>query len=297
MAEEGRKSKLLYVIVFVVILIAGALLLFWHGFGGKEKLTYDGVLVSRIPIPRGTTITGEMLAEAQISPENEMYGALKTAEASIAIGSIAKIDIPMNAQICTSYFYENDLYLEPQQSIFRIHEGWINNLSQSLRRGDYISIYSADGNTYLGSYRVAFCNVERVENEEGIIIGEDSYADAIDRDTTREFTGELEIVARLDQYQKIYEDVYGTPDEIRAQLRVADDYYYGYDEETETVWRFEAYDTIRVTDQLLIMQVADFDEAAAIEADRLARIAAAEEAARLAEEQAQAEAEAAVPAE
>ncbi len=275
-----KKSKLVYVIGIIVILLGAGLLIYWNGLGGRQAMTYSGVVVAKVPILKGATITEEMIGLRQIEEESIMSGALTADQAAVAVGSVAKVDIPFNAQISTNYFYDNDLYLEEQQSIFALDETWISEMSDSLRRGDYVSIYGADGNTYLGSYRIAFNNVEQIEG-----IGSQEYADPIDRNTTPENEDEVEIVAKLPQYAAIYAYVH-TASKDQPMLKYND---WG---ESQVV----SYDErMMVDNKIIIMQVKDFDEAAAIEADRIARIQAAQQAAEQAE--AQAPEEEAVPAE
>lgn len=189
-----------------LLLMAAAIggLIFWETTGREEFMTLP-VLVAAHDIRAGTIVTADVFDTVGFEESMLIEMPLRESDISSLVGKEAVCDIVKNSQITRSYFKEPGRVLEAGQSLYKIKEEWIDNRSSSLRKGDFVHIYSKDGSTYLGSYEVAFAK-DAAEQE--IIADEEEAYTAIESDPLKrtESTGYLdhiEIICTLEQYRNI----------------------------------------------------------------------------------------------
>lgn len=163
----------------------------------------DPVLVAKEQIQQGTIITENLFRVLGVMEENRIEGALEPLDLSSIVGKVATQTIMKNSQIVTAYFVEQTFFLDRGESIFVIKPEWIVMRSSSLRRGDIIDIYGADGQSLFGSFRIAFvkdANELEVVNQEG-----QQVDGVLDRVNSTALIDHIEIIASLSEYQSIIE--------------------------------------------------------------------------------------------
>lgn len=191
-------------IVLGILLIVGAMggLAYWE-IDGREAVLMDPVLVAKDQIKEGTMITENLFRVSGVMEENRIDGALEPMDLSTIVGKIAAETIVKNSQIVSAYFVEQTFFLNRGESIFVIQPEWISMRSSSLRRGDIIDIYEANGHSLFGTFRIAFVkdvNELEVYNQEG-----QQVDGVLDRLSSTALIDHIEIIARLSEYQKIFE--------------------------------------------------------------------------------------------
>lgn len=191
-------------IVLGILLIVGAMggLVYWE-VDGREAVLMDPVLVAKEQIQQGTIITENLFRVLGVMEENRIEGALEPLDLSSIVGKVAAQTIMKNSQIVTAYFVEQTFFLDRGESIFVIKPEWIVMRSSSLRRGDIIDIYGADGQSLFGSFRIAFvkdANELEVVNQEG-----QQVDGVLDRVNSTALIDHIEIIASLSEYQSIIE--------------------------------------------------------------------------------------------
>lgn len=191
-------------IVLGILLIVGAMggLVYWE-VDGREAVLMDPVLVAKEQIQQGTIITENLFRVLGVMEENRIEGALEPLDLSSIVGKVATQTIMKNSQIVTAYFVEQTFFLDRGESIFVIKPEWIVMRSSSLRRGDIIDIYGADGQSLFGSFRIAFvkdANELEVVNQEG-----QQVDGVLDRVNSTALIDHIEIIASLSEYQSIIE--------------------------------------------------------------------------------------------
>lgn len=191
------------IIGLLLMAVAVGGLIFWETTGREEFMTQP-VLVAAHDIRAGTIVTAE--AFDTVGFEESMLIAMPLSESDISslVGKEAVCDIVKNSQITRSYFKEPGRVLEAGQSLYKIKEEWIDNRSSSLRKGDFVHIYSKDGSVDLGRYEVAFAK-DAAEQE--IIADEDEAytveSDPLKRTKSVGYLDHIEIICTLEQYRNI----------------------------------------------------------------------------------------------
>lgn len=198
-------------IVLLLIAIAGFVV--WENWGRAYYRTTD-VMVTGREIPAGTELSAEMFVLASIENESVMEGALTPAEINTIRGKRAAVTIPKNAQISDKMLRDADCYIADEESVFVLKGEWIELRSSSLRRGDWIDLYSiSDGDTLLtklGTFRVCFVKdaneAEIRATNEPASTGYETTP-ALNRVTATAQISSVEILATVDAYTSILETV------------------------------------------------------------------------------------------
>ena len=121
-------------------LIAAAIggIWFWETYG-RERWTYEEVLVLREPTERNVSIDVSHLAVRSVEKDKLIAGCITNPEE--VIGKETTQYIPAGTFLVAEYFDEPELRAGDDQYIFAIPNDWIEAYPQSLRRRDTVSIY------------------------------------------------------------------------------------------------------------------------------------------------------------
>ncbi|MGI6728150.1 MAG: hypothetical protein ACOX4P_06275 [Anaerovoracaceae bacterium] len=192
--------------VIGLLLIIGAILglVYWE-LEGREMVLTEQFLVARETILPGTVVTPDHFTQAKILEENKIEGALKPHKINEIVGKAAVQRIVKNDQIVTEYFSEDSFSLKNGESVFVIKPEWISMRSSSLRRGDWIDIYTDRENSLIGTYRVAYVkDSNEVEVRDS---GEGSGQYVLGRSDGTSIINHIEIITDLSGYQKILREI------------------------------------------------------------------------------------------
>lgn len=207
-----KKPKLKTVIAVIFILVGVSSLVFWEGWG-RENILNKRVLVANTDIMRGMKITNKMILEKSFERGTIITDAFTSKDVSMVVGQVAKQNIPTNSQINKTFLYKDDFYIDKGESIYKIPAVWIDNRSASIRRGDSIVIYAGD--LLVGEYKVAFVK----DSEEREVTSTESqwYSEALDRTDSTGVISNIEIIATLDEYKRLYSIAGNNPDNSPMQ--------------------------------------------------------------------------------
>ncbi len=187
----------------VIVIIAGLSLLFYWESSGREQMQYAQAICASAEIRKGQTITEELLTVKALPKDCLISGALKN-EAEL-IGTVAAQYIPAQAQISREMIYTDDFYIDTDrgESIYKLPAGWIDNRSATVRRGDTVEIYLADGKRKVGEYTVAYVK-DAQEREISSVEGQE-YADMLNRTDATGVIDHIEIIATQEEYAALYQ--------------------------------------------------------------------------------------------
>lgn len=196
--------------VFLILISVGSLL-FWE-IKGRDVFLLSEVLVANTDIHYGEKIHRSMFRTVGVLKENKLEGALTAKDFEQMRGKIAAQLILKNDQISARYFRTNDFYLQEGESFFVIEPEWITMMSSSLRRGDLVDFYCADGRGKAGTFRVAFVKDDadreiKDAKETGLAEIEPQLLNRTD--STAEIS-HFEIIATVEQYGVLTDFVYGS---------------------------------------------------------------------------------------
>ncbi len=197
--ETKKKKKL--IIGSGIIVLALALLVLWE-MVGREVILYEKLLVPKEDIKVGDTITIEKFTEVDFLAPSVVNGAITAETFDKVDGQLAKQFMPRGSQVTEDFIYKDDFYIGENESIYEIPALWLWSYSSSIRRGDYVNFYTADGKTYIGQYRVAF--VKALSNKEVENITSQELNEPLDRTDETEPAYKIEIITTLKEYQKLY---------------------------------------------------------------------------------------------
>lgn len=190
-------------LLLIVIAIGGIWL--WET-RGREALLYEEALVSSRDIRAGEILEAADIALKPFEAEALVSGALDGSKAGLVIGKEAKSDIPKNAQLSELLVAEPRKDFGDGRSIFRLKREWIDNRSSSLRKGDYVRIYSGDGESDLGLYELAFVRTEDEQEVGNLDTGLNlNEKDRLAREYSDGIISHVEILCRLHEYLSIKE--------------------------------------------------------------------------------------------
>lgn len=177
-------------------------MVFWET-RGRELLLYREVLVAEVEIKPGDQITSEMISSRALPRELLSPDALLPGQESQVVGEVAGQLILSGTPISNRYFTAIPVAIREEESVYVIPSEWISMRSSSLRKGDWISIYSQDGKTLIGSYQLAFVR-DQAERE---VVSLDGNKDApiLERRDGSSLIHSLEIISSLAGYQRIQE--------------------------------------------------------------------------------------------
>lgn len=197
------KSHIRTIVAVFLIIVGITALIIWEGWG-RENILYAHVLVAKEDIKQGQEIAKNMFETAAVPLELVIEGAIKQEDIEYITKKVAKQYIPAKAQINKNYIYENDFYIGSNESIYYIPAGWIESMSTSVRRGDTLEFWKSGGNQKVGEFKVAFAKgtdeieVKDSENEK--------FAQGLERVQASGIVTHVEIIASLEQYQRLYEE-------------------------------------------------------------------------------------------
>lgn len=179
-----------------------AAMVFWET-RGRELLLYREVLVAEVEIKPGDQISSEMISSRALPRELLSPDALLPGQESQVVGEVAGQLILSGTPISNRYFTAIPVAIREEESVFVIPSEWISMRSSSLRKGDWISLYSQDGKTLIGSYQLAFVR-DQAERE---VVSLDGNKDApiLERRDGSSLIHSLEIISSLAGYQRIQE--------------------------------------------------------------------------------------------
>lgn len=128
-------KRLVFGVVLIVLAIAG--LFFWET-EGRERFTYDEVLVLTEPVEKSTIITAEMLTTDRVAEAHP--NAYRKAAAEQIIGKETTQYIADNTQLFPQCFEESTLiaHKEKNEYVLSIPNAWLESYPQTLRRGDTV---------------------------------------------------------------------------------------------------------------------------------------------------------------
>lgn len=198
-------KKLIIGLAFIVLAIT--LLVLWETVG-REKLLYREVLTAKAPIAAGTEINRDLFEGNEFLATTVLDNAITDETFEKIDGQLAKQYIPKGSQMIEDFIYQDDFYVAENESIYSIPSDWLSSFSSSIRRGDYIDMYTSDGSKKIGSYRVAFVKSQSVEEVTNITTQE--LNEPLDRTDATAPVSFVEIITTLPEYEKIYAMATGT---------------------------------------------------------------------------------------
>ena len=213
------KMKKAKQIIGVLLIVSAVLALVYWETAGRDIVTTKKVLVASENISAGDIINSKMLAIANVMPDTIIAGALTPDEFHKINGKEAKQDIVKNQQISEHFLGVPIEKIQDKRSPYVIKSEWIDSRSSSLRRGDFVKIYSRDGSFYLGEFEVVF--VKDASEKEVIDISFEgaraaTVVDIQSRMNSNGIISHLEILTELREYQKIIKFI----DEFEEKLLI-----------------------------------------------------------------------------
>lgn len=190
----------------LLIIMAIGLLVFWE-VEGRDTVMKEKVLVAEQDIFPGTKVNTGMFKEIGILSENRISNGITLDQISAIDGKISNQMIPMNGQVTKAFFSDSMKGISKGYGIYQIKPDWIFSVSSSLRKGDWIDVYTVDGTLKYGDFKVAF-----VKDEQGKeVIDEEITPGAkeiLDRQHGSEVVSEFEIISTLEQYSALREYIF-----------------------------------------------------------------------------------------
>lgn len=197
--ETKKKKKL--IIGSAIIVVALALLILWE-MVGREVVLYEKILVPKEDIKVGQELTLDKFVETDFLAPSVIDGAITVDTFDKVDGQLAKQFLPKGSQVIEDFIYKDDFYIGKDESLYSIPDKWLDSFSSSIRRGDYVNFYTADGKTLIGQYRVAF--VKALSSKEVENITSQELNEPLDRTDATEPAYQIEIITTLKEYQKLY---------------------------------------------------------------------------------------------
>ena len=203
-------------VILLVIVVIGFVV--WEGWGRARYLTEE-VIVADDVIPEGTLLDPSLFVRANVERKSVTEGALTPAEIERIRGKRATVSIPKNAQLTESLLRDSDYYLAEGESIYVLKGEWISLRSSSLRRGDWIDLYTLAGEetfTKLGRYRVSFVkdvNESEVKSTTDAETAEYDPSPVLSRTSSTAAIHSVEIIATEKEYAMILDAVWRADNE------------------------------------------------------------------------------------
>lgn len=128
-------KRLVFGVVLIVLAIAG--LFFWET-EGRERFTYDEILVLAEPVEKSTIITAEMLTTDRVAVAHP--NAYRKDAVEQIIGKETTQYISDNTQLFPQCFEDTKLiaHKEKDEYVLSIPGSWLESYPQTLRRGDTV---------------------------------------------------------------------------------------------------------------------------------------------------------------
>lgn len=189
-----------------LILMALLGLIYWETIGREAVLTKPA-LAARETILPGTVVTAALFETIGVLEESRIKGALRPERLHEINGKTSLQLIPKNAQISADFFQTDDFCLKEGESIFVLKPEWIRMRSSSLRRGDWVELYSSATKVLIGTYQAAFVKDDK---EAEIRDTTGSTPTVLDRTDASAVISQVEIITDIDNYKKILGFVEGS---------------------------------------------------------------------------------------
>jgi len=187
----------------ILIIMAVGLLVFWE-VEGRDAVMKEKVLVAEQDIFPGMKVNAGMFKEVGMLSENIISNGIGLKEISGIDGKISNQMIPMNGQISEVFFSDSKAGISMGSGLYQIKPEWIFSVSSSLRKGDWIDVYTLDGKIEFGDFKVAFVKDEQGKEVIDEEIGK-GYKEILDRENGSEVVAGLEIISTLEQFNSIRE--------------------------------------------------------------------------------------------
>ena len=152
------KKKYRPVLGAVLIALSVFLMIFWETAGRNMFFDIDVTAAGR-DISAGEVCQAEDLVILSVPRGTAVSHGIAPGDINKYIGKKYKHDISQNSQITVNSFISDEKEIPEGMSLFHIKKEWIKNISNSMRKGDVVNIYSYDEQTepvYIGRYYVAF---------------------------------------------------------------------------------------------------------------------------------------------
>ncbi len=205
-----RKKEWIGVILLVIVVIGFAV---WEGWGRARYLTEE-VVVAAEEIPEGTLLDASLFVKANVEKKSVMEGAIRPGTIDRIRGKRAAVAIPKNAMVSEYQLRDSDYYLAEGESVYVLKGEWIALRSSSLRRGDWIDLYTLAGDetfSKLGRYRVSFvkdANESEVKNTTDAGAAEYDTSPVLSRTSSTAAVETVEIIATEKDYAVILDAVW-----------------------------------------------------------------------------------------
>lgn len=219
MFKNLSKSQIKTIIAVVLIVVGIVSLVLWEGWG-RERVLYKPVLMTSTDIYQGQEIKEDMIQEISVPVELVIDKAYRGNDLSLIIGKISKQFIPTKSQVTPDFFYQNDFLIKEGQALFYCPSSWFlsqtgeRSMTTTIRRGDYIEMWSSGGEFKLGEFTVAFAKDDTETEVKNAT--EQKYQDPLDRVDHTSVVNHMEIICTLNEYKKLHNYVYG----IEAKLNL-----------------------------------------------------------------------------
>ena len=203
-------------IVLLLVVLAGFVA--WEGWGRARFRTTE-VIVASEEIPAGTLLDPSLFERANLEKSSVMEGAIVPETVSRVIGKRAAVTIPKKSQIAETHLRDSDYYLAEGESVYLLKGEWISLRSSSLRRGDWIDLYTLSGDetfSKLGRYRVSFVkdvNESEVRNTNDPGNAEFDDTPVLSRISSTAAVWSVEIIATEGDYAAILDAVWRADNE------------------------------------------------------------------------------------
>ena len=210
----AKRKEWIGIILLLVVLAAFVV---WEAWGRARFVTTE-VLVASEEIPVGTPLVPSLFVTARVDRNAVMEGALRPEETDRLRGKRATVTIPKLAQISAYDLRDSDYYLADGESVYVLKGEWISLRSSSLRRGDWIDVYTLAGEetfTKLGRYRVSFVkdvNESEVRETNDPGIAEYDVTPVLARTSSTAAVYAVEIIATEREYANILDAVWQADD-------------------------------------------------------------------------------------
>ncbi|MBN7772055.1 hypothetical protein [Clostridium aminobutyricum] len=194
--------RLIKPIIGLLLIVLSVSIIAWWESVGREELLMEKVLVAKQDIEKGTKAERGLFIEVNTTEEATVRHALKSDDFRRIEGLEVKQLIPRNSQIVTSFFALKGSEINAEHTIFPIKEEWIDARSSSLRKGDTIDLYNAEGSLYIGTFKIAFVkdsNEQEVTAMDGSLEGDS----ILERGSATSIICFVEILASLEEYKQI----------------------------------------------------------------------------------------------
>jgi hypothetical protein len=179
-------------------------LIYWET-EGRSRILMAEVIAADREIEAGSVISADMLTIIQIPKESRVKSGFTAGDEAELIGRTASQAIYEKQQISEFSFIVAEDDLGIGESYFVIPAAWIAMRSSALRRGDYVEIAGAGGDSAVnfGVYRLAFVkDIDEREVRDTSLIGEilSERRERKDRTDSGSVIDHVEIIATSEAY-------------------------------------------------------------------------------------------------